>query len=123
MDARWVVCAAVSIDPAQTLTLGRSAARIAASNIRRRAIIWEREYLFAALLLLHGKRIRILDIDAPKSQQDLQALSMSEWDCDQWATNKLAESEPQGRMLGSEIPRVRPYSLLRALPWHGRDEL
>ena len=93
MDARKVVCAAVSIDPAQTLTLGRSAARIAASNIRRRAIIWEREYRFAALLLLHGKRIRILDIDAPKSQQTCKALGGSESKCRQWAANRLSESE------------------------------
>jgi len=41
--------------------------------------------------VLHGERIRILDIDAPESRQKCTALSGSEWKCGQWAANKLAE--------------------------------
>jgi endonuclease YncB( thermonuclease family) len=42
-------------------------------------------------LEIHGERIRILNVDAPESRQNCQAMNDDEWRCGQWAANKLAE--------------------------------
>ena len=64
---------------------------LASSAVHADTIAGRASVIDADTLEIHGERMRILDVDAPESRQKCKALSGNEWNCGQWAANKLAE--------------------------------